>query len=178
MDDFNVIVSNMKNIFILFVTCVSIYNSFSQTISVTDKFNLPVTIEETSGLIFFNNRLITHNDSGNTAQLFELDTISGAINRTVTVSNATNVDWEDIAQDDSYIYVGDFGNNNGNRTDLKIYRISKTDYEASTSVIADIINFSYADQIDFTSNPNNTNWDAEGLVVWGELLICFFKKLG
>jgi hypothetical protein len=34
-----------------------------------------------------------------------------AVLRTVAITNATNVDWEDIAQDASYIYIGDIGNN-------------------------------------------------------------------
>jgi hypothetical protein len=87
--------------------------------------DLPSTISETSGLLFFNGKLITHNDSGNTAQLFEVDTTSLQLTRTVTVLNAENIDWEDLAQDDAYIYVGDFGNNSGTRTDLVIYRINK-----------------------------------------------------
>ena len=77
-------------------------------------------ISETSGLIFHNGKLITHNDSGNTPQLFEIDTVSYQITRTVTLSNVANIDWEDIAQDSEYIYIGDFGNNLGTRTDLSL----------------------------------------------------------
>jgi len=137
---------------------------------------MPSVLEETSGLVFYDNRLITHNDSGNSPQLYELDSISGNITRTVTISNATNVDWEDIAQDENYLYIADIGNNNGTRTDLKIYRVLKTDYENNTSVTADIINYSYADQDDFTHNPHNTNWDAESLVVWEDKLFIFSKN--
>lgn len=138
---------------------------------------MPTVLKETSGLVFYDNRLITHNDSGNLPNLYEIDSISGNITRTVSISNASNVDWEDIAQDEDYLYIADIGNNNGTRTDLKIYRVLKTDYENSNSVEADIINYSYADQDDFTHNPNNTNWDAESLVVWEDKLY-IFKKLG
>ena len=165
----------MKHGFIfLFFLFVSF--AFSQTIAVNEKFNLPSGISETSGLIFFNNRLVTHNDSGGTAQLFELDTISGVINRTVTINNATNVDWEDLAHDNNYIYIGDIGNNSGDRTDLKVYRVSKTDYENNTTVNADVINYSYADQADFTPSSNNTDWDAEGLIALGNYLYIFSKN--
>jgi len=148
----------------------------AQTVSTSDKFNLPESISETSGLIYYHNKLITHNDSGNAAELYEINTASGSITRTVTISNATNIDWEDIAQDDTYIYIGDIGNNSGSRTDLKFYRILKTDYDSNTNVIADIINYSYADQTDFNSNMNNTNWDAEAFVVYDDYILIFSKN--
>lgn len=166
----------MKNNLFLVLFFIAVFVGEAQTIEASEKFNLPTTIEETSGLTYFNNKLITHNDSGNTPQLFELDTISGIINRTVTISNATNVDWEDIAQDTNYLYIGDIGNNSGSRTDLKVYRILKSEFLANTSVTADVINYAYADQVDFTPNLNNTNWDAEGLIVWGDYLFIFSKN--
>ncbi|WP_179345162.1 T9SS type A sorting domain-containing protein [Winogradskyella ursingii] len=138
--------------------------------------DLDATVSETSGLLIIDNTIITHNDSGNSAQLFEIDTSTGNITRTVTVSNATNIDWEDITKDDTYIYIGDFGNNSGNRTDLKIYRILISDYLNNTSVNADIIEFSYEDQTDFTSNPMNTNFDAEALIHYNNQLYIFTKN--
>lgn len=137
---------------------------------------LDASVSETSGIIILNNTLITHNDSGNTNQLFEIDTSTGNISRTVTITNATNVDWEDITMDDTYIYIGDFGNNYGTRTDLKIYRIAITDYLASTSVTADIINFSYSNQNSFFPNPFNTNFDAESLIHYNNALYVFSKN--
>lgn len=92
-----------------------------------DKFELPDQVKETSGLLFFKGKIITHNDSGDSANLYELDSLNGNLLRTINITNATNVDWEDIAEDNTHIYIGDFGNNNGNRTDLKIYKILKSD---------------------------------------------------
>ena len=136
---------------------------------------LPLEVRETSGLIYHNGKLITHNDSGNSAELFEIDVDSRQINRVVSVQNAINVDWEDLAQDDTYIYIGDIGNNNGNRTDLVVYRILKSDFDSSDSVTAERIDYSYEDQQDFTSMPAS-DWDAEGLTVIGDQLILFTKR--
>lgn len=134
-------------------------------------------IDETSGLLFYNNNIITFNDSGGTPNLYEIDSSSGAVIRTVTITNATNIDWEDITQDASHIYIGDIGNNNGNRTDLKIYKISKTDYDdADDTALAEIIAYSYTNQTDFTTNPNNNNWDAEGLISYNNKLLVFSKN--
>ena len=148
----------------------------SQTASEITNIQTP-DLDENSGLIFYNNNIITFNDSGGEANLYEINASTGNITRTVTITNATNVDWEDITQDASYIYIGDIGNNNGNRTDLKIYKIAKTDYNGSDDIaVAEIISYSYADQLDFNSNPNNTNWDAEGLISYGEQLLIFSKN--
>ena len=148
----------------------------SQTASEITNIQTP-DLDENSGLIFYNNNIITFNDSGGEANLYEINANTGNITRTVTITNATNVDWEDITQDASYIYIGDIGNNNGNRTDLKIYKIAKNDYNGSDDIaVAEIISYSYADQLDFNSNPNNTNWDAEGLISYGEQLLIFSKN--
>ncbi len=136
------------------------------------------TLQETSGMIFFNNRIITHNDSGNDANLYEIDTITGSVSRLVHIENAINIDWEDITQDDDYIYIGDFGNNTGSRTDLKIYRIAKMDYLSTINdtIFADTISFTYSDQTDFTPAPFATNYDAEAFISYGDSLFLFTKN--
>jgi len=163
---------------ILFSTLVllGMFSMNSQTATYITDLQAPA-LNETSGLLYYNDKVITHNDSGNEANLYEINANTGAITRTVEVTNATNVDWEDITQDNSYIYVGDIGNNYGNRTDLKIYKISKVDYNDSDDVVtSEIISYSYADQIDFTPDLNNTNWDAKGLISYGDQLLVFSKN--
>ena len=163
---------------ILFSTflLLGMFSMNSQTATYITDLQAPA-LNETSGLLYYNDKVITHNDSGNEANLYEINANTGAITRTVEVTNATNVDWEDITQDNSYIYVGDIGNNYGNRTDLKIYKISKVDYNDSDDVVtSEIISYSYADQIDFTPDLNNTNWDAEGLISYGDQLLVFSKN--
>jgi len=157
----------------LFLMCASMV---AQIENIKSKYELPTTVSETSGLLFYNGKLITHNDSGDAAKLYELDTISGHITRTIHISNATHIDWEDITQDERYIYIGDFGNNNGNRQDLKIYRILKSDYNNATSITAEIISFSYEDQVHFTSSPYNHDFDAEAFSVYNNELIIFSKN--
>lgn len=161
----------MKKIFTIILLLFNLLTISSQTIDLQTP-----ALDQNSGLLFYNSKLISHNDSGGDASLYEIDTSTGAITRTVTISNATNVDWEDLTQDTSYIYIGDFGNNFGNRTNLRIYKISKDDYNNNDTVTAEIISYSYADQLDFTSNINNHNWDAEALISYGDKLLIFSKN--
>lgn len=136
---------------------------------------LPESMNETSGLIYFNDALITHNDSGNSTELFEFDETNGEIIRTVNITNATNIDWEDLAQDENYIYIGDFGNNTGDRQDLVIYRVDKQEYITQNQVTATSISFVYEDQSEFTGTPNS-DWDAEALFCMGDNLYVLTKE--
>lgn len=136
---------------------------------------LPNELWETSGLLFYKGKLITHNDSGGAAKLFEIDTLSREITRTVTITNVDNNDWEALSQDESYIYIGDFGNNVGIRTNLAVYRISKSDYDTSDMLTAEVIAFSYEDQTDFNDN-GNSDWDAEAFFILGDECIVLTKQ--
>jgi hypothetical protein len=73
----------------------------SQTATEITNLQTP-DLDETSGLVFYNDKIITHNNSGNEGNLYEISGTTGTIIRTVTITNSTNVDWEDITQDASY----------------------------------------------------------------------------
>jgi hypothetical protein len=137
------------------------------------------SIKETSGLIYLNQKLITHNDSEGRPALYEIDTVSGNVTRSVALSNATNIDWEDICYDGTYLYIGDFGND-GSRADLKIYRLPISSYLTTDNdtVTIDTIRFNYSDQTDFTPSPFSTNFDAEALISYGDSLYIFTKNWG
>jgi len=135
------------------------------------------SIKETSGLVYLNQKLITHNDSEGRPALYEIDSASGNVIRTVVISNATNIDWEDICYDSTYLYIGDFGND-GSRTDLKIYRLPISSYLTTDNdtVTVDTIRFNYSDQTDFTPGPFSTNYDAEALISYKDSLYIFTKN--
>ena len=139
---------------------------------------LPEIISETSGLVYINGKLLTHNDSGGEPALYEIDTANGNIIRKITILNAENIDWEDVCKDSNFIYIADIGNNSGIRTDLKIYKVVIDSVLQKDSVNADIINFSYADQTDFTPNQYHTNYDAEALIAYNDSLYIFTKNWG
>ncbi|UGS21901.1 T9SS type A sorting domain-containing protein [Flavobacterium cyclinae] len=158
------------------IVVLSFFLGQSQTATSITNIQTP-NLDETSGLLFYNNKLFTFNDSGGQAEIYEINSSNGSIVRTITINNATNVDWEDITQDATHIYIGDIGNNNGNRTDLKIYKISKSDFDDADNIAtAETISYSYANQTTFNSLPNNNNWDAEGLISFGDKLLIFTKN--
>ena len=139
--------------------------------------SLSSELTETSGLAYVDGTLWTHNDSGGEAKLYAVDKATGKVLKTVTISNASNVDWEDLAFNETHLFIGDFGNNNGMRKDLKIYKIKLADLKSKTSVKAEIIEFSYATQTKFTKNAK-TNYDCEAFVVYEDKLYLFSKNHG
>ncbi|GAB7143321.1 PE family protein [Mycobacterium riyadhense] len=88
-------------------------------------------LEEISGIdAGINNPNVhwVHNDSGDSARIFAIDSTTGQTLGTYNLGGATAVDWEDIEvakgpDGKSYIYVGDIGDNGHSRSDVVIYRV-------------------------------------------------------
>jgi hypothetical protein len=100
-----------------------------------------------------------HNDSGNPPALFAVKG-DGSLVRSYKVE-APNVDWEDIAIDDSgHLYLGDIGNN-GNRLPIRvIYRLDEPD--PNSPVAAKPLKPTLATFYNF---PANGRFDAESLFI-------------
>lgn len=132
------------------------------------------SIQETSGLSFFENKLFTFNDSGNQPNLFEIDKNSGKILK-VHSTNLVNNDWEALTNDGSNFYIGDFGNNSGTRKDLKIYKIPFQNNQLKNDSVK-VISFYYPEQKDFSSRNLKTDFDAEAMVFLNGKLHVFTKE--
>lgn len=149
-----------------------------ELISKVNSFSLDGKISGTSGLIYWDGNLWTHNDHDDT-NLYKLDPTDGSITGSISLAAETNLDWEEISQDKDYIYIGDFGNNvNGNRKDLKILKVSKTSISAEMPDIK-TINFTYKDQTDYSEKgSNNTNYDCEAFIITDNAIFLFTKEWG
>ncbi len=162
----------------LFFTLSALFCN-AQDLSIKVKSNLSDTVSESSGLVNLKGRFFTHEDSGGEPFLYEIDTANGTIIRNYKVKGAQNVDWEDLASDDRFLYIGDFGNNAGMRKDLCIYKLSIADVlSGDTQNAAQKIFFNYEGQKDFSNRTYQTNYDAESLVSIGDSLYIFSKNWG
>ena len=149
----------------------------STTSALPLKTPLAGAVAESSGLLYLGGKLWTLNDSGNTPDLFRLDSTTGRVVQQVRLTNAANVDWEDLTADARYVYVGDFGNNNGDRRNLRILRVAQADLgPTATTAAAEEINFSYPDQTDFTPRTNRHNYDCEAFFFANDSLHLFTKN--
>ncbi len=138
---------------------------------------LPMEIYESSGIVITApDRIWSHEDSNNENQIFCFDT-TGALLRTLTVENATNVDWEDLTRDNQgRFYINDAGNNDNDRKNLAIYRIPNPETVTGTTVRAEVITFSFPDQKLFPPPQSNRNFDIEALIWHNDSLFLFSKN--
>lgn len=168
----------MKKVFLLALIFI-FQTAFSQATEIfkLKKFRVSVlndSIQETSGLIFFNGKLYTFNDSGNPADLYEIDKNSGKILK-VLKTKTENIDWEALSSDGENFYIGDFGNNAGTRKDLKIYKIPFQNNQLQNDLMK-TISFYYPEQNDFTSKNISTDFDLESMIYLKGKIHIFTKE--
>jgi hypothetical protein len=138
---------------------------------------LPGVLDECSGMIpVGNNLFLAHNDSGNQPSLY-LFTSGKKEVKTIRVLNVRNNDWEELADDDQYVYIGDFGNNGGTRQNLGIYKILKQEILTKDEVEPQIISFRYEGQTKY-NDSNRHNFDCEAMISTGDSLFLFSKNRG
>lgn len=133
-------------------------------------------LNETSGLILFDDLLWTINDSGGKNKIYGFN-FKGEIKREVEIKDADNTDWESLTQDSTHIYIGDFGNNRGNRKNQSIYKIKKKSIQKKETHKVDSkkIKFDFADQTKYNFNTK-TQYDCEAMVEFGTALYLFTKN--
>ena len=164
------------NLPVLFLFLVIGEILFSQkTVTIPDSsiliFPLSDEIKESSGLIYWNDLLWTHNDD-NDNKIYGINPASGKTEQKIVIQQLKVKDWEEIQHNKNYLYIGDFGNNyKGNRTDLRIFRKPKTSDQLDT------ILFRYPEQADFSvKKANNTNFDCEAFLVTDSMIYLFTKE--
>lgn len=169
-----------KNLLRIFIVCTVLGSSYMQSYAVnaTVMGNLPSQVLESSGVDFTGGASFwTHNDGYGDNNLYKVSN-SGVLSRTVNVVGAVNNDWEDITHDHSrtYMFIGDFGNNACDRTNLHIYRTQYPSTTSASSVTAEAINFTYPDQHQFPSAW--MNFDVESFIHYDGHLFLFTKADG
>lgn len=181
-------------IFILFVTIIIVQSCVKDDISGGEEQDnkpdeisylfslktlgkLPIQLYESSGIaVSGSNEIWSHEDSGNENVIYCIDT-TGAINRTLTIANSTNIDWEDMATDsDGKIYLCDAGNNDNSRKNLAVYVVQAPDSFTGNIAGSQKINFEFEDQKNFPPPASNLNFDVEAMIWYNAKLYLFTKN--
>ena len=125
------------------------------------------TLRETSGLTLMNGRLYSFNDGGNPNEVYEINPKNGQMISTIKV-DFPNRDWEALTNDGQSLYIGDFGNNRGKRTDLAIYKILDNSHQK--------ISFKYKNQPYFSFKKDKHDFDAEAMIFKDGKIYLFSKE--
>ncbi len=146
----------------------------STILSPTASIVLPNSVQETSGMFFYDGYYWTHNDDTD-AMFFAVDSITGDILDTVLWNCLSNIDWEECQVNQTHLVVGDIGNNLGNRVDLKFFLIPLVDFYANDISSVDTIHFEYEDQVSWDPTLNNHDFDAEAFLPTSDSIFIFSK---
>ncbi|MFA7688158.1 MAG: hypothetical protein WCY25_09865 [Moheibacter sp.] len=139
---------------------------------------IPEKLKEISTLEYDDGHFWGLNDSGGEAEIYKFSSETGKILQTIRVSNVSNRDWEEMASNEDYFFIGDFGNNNGNRQDLAVYYFWKDQIgnEPESTVDALKIEFNYPEQKNFNPGNRATNFDCEAMFYHNGKLHLFTKE--
>jgi hypothetical protein len=163
-------------------------SSHTQTSSWTQLCKLDQKMIHSSGILTLNEgeTFWTQVDNSSPEEIYEIDKncnllrtlrVTNVTKTKVFIKNANSIDWEDITHDDiGNIYIGDFGNNNNNRTNLKIYILKNVSQSHSDTIPADVIKFKYANQKEFPPPSSEQNFDLEAMIWYNDSLHLFSKN--
>ncbi|MBB4801471.1 hypothetical protein HNP37_001532 [Flavobacterium nitrogenifigens] len=168
----------MKKSFLIVVSLILLACQQQSSSDLKELYSLPKKIKESSGITYFpeTNILYTLEDSGNKNAIYAIDS-KGKLAKTITISNATNVDWEDITKDKTgNIYIGDFGNNDNERRDLCIYKVAKNQLNNDLAKAEYKISFSYPEQKEFPPKKKEMFYDVEGFFEFNGYFYLFTKN--
>lgn len=146
--------------------------------SLTTLYALPNKLKEVSGIVYTpsTNLLWTLEDHGNKNAIYGID-LNGQIEKTITIENTDNIDWEDITKDaEGNLYIGDFGNNDNERTDLSIYKIDKNALITESTNPVYKVSFNYPEQKDFPPKKTEMFYDVEGFFEFKNNFYLFTKN--
>jgi hypothetical protein len=103
----------------------------------------------------------------------------GKVEQEVTVTNAKATDVEAVANDTNFVYIGDVGDNEGNREERQIIKIAKSAIgtDKNPEVAGEIITFRFSDDTTVAKKKKN-NYDCESLLSYGDSLYLFTKRRG
>jgi hypothetical protein len=109
------------------------YGILPDTLRVKQGVKLPCALKETSGLALYDGLIWSFNDSGGKSVVYGMDPQSGKILRKIRVRRP-NHDWESITASPEGLWIGDIGNNRGQRKDLQLFFLAGDQLKKSGKV--------------------------------------------
>lgn len=156
----------------LMSSCVSLATDSSKYI-VLEEFLLSQELKETSGLYCPNvDSAYTINDSGNNPVIYNID-YAGRIQKKISV-DTKNSDWEALTGDSDFFYIGDVGNNNGQRKFVQVHVVPNQSSNSENN--ASTLKLSYINNVINKNKYLDHDFDAEALISLDDNLLLFSKS--
>lgn len=141
---------------------------------VSHQITLNARLSEISGMAYSDGLIYAINDSGKGSTIFTLNSSDGKLLSRYRIEQLKNYDWEELSLFNNYLYIGDFGNNRGDRKNQAVHKIHIDELSALWPDIQ-TTGISYASQVDYSRKTFRHSWDCEAMVVNENGIYCFSK---
>ncbi|MXV37552.1 hypothetical protein GO491_02495 [Flavobacteriaceae bacterium Ap0902] len=174
-----IIIASILSVLFLTSCATQVANLAYEDLSVESEYIISNQLDEISGLQYEDNLFYGFNDSEGEPEIYTFNLDDPESLKTIRLKDAKNVDWEDMAMSDSLIFIGDFGNNIGNRKDQTIYTVRRADIDLSKenqTIDTRPISFFYPEQKNFDKQPYQHDFDMESMVYFNDEIHLFTKE--
>lgn len=164
----------IKSALIIF-TCIFLSCSSSDKKSpLVVKTELSKELKEISGITADGSDIWAITDKPH-ATVYKLDR-SGNLKEQIDITNVEATDVEAVAADAGFIYIGDVGDNTGDRFERRIIKVAKANIKQGkqAKITGEIINFTFANAEQAEKKKQN-NFDCESMVCYKDSLYVFTK---
>jgi len=149
--------------------CSAAIRPSKDKVTIIEHRPLPEEVSETSGLFCTKDGAVTVNDSGNSSTLYFLN--DQGVVRKHTQLTFPNKDIEAITGNDDRFFIGDVGNNRGQRNFVTLRQVNRQTYKKEQSY-----RLTYKNNNPSTNFPYNHDYDAEALTLKNDTLVMFSKS--
>lgn len=162
-------------IFYLVLSSIMSCNATGKKSELDGKEELSKDLKEISGIVADGDELWAITDKPKAA-FYRLD-LKGKIKQLITVKNIEATDVEAVAKDAGFIYIGDVGDNDGNREERQIIKVAKTaiTQDDKPEVSGEVITFRFGDE-KMVDKKKKNNYDCEALFSLGDSIYLFTKR--
>ena len=138
--------------------------------------SLPAGLNESSGLVKIGENFLSINDKGGANEIYQFND-SGSLLKTFSVAETENKDWEDLSIDENgNLYIADSGNNDNERKNLRIYKISNVAINGPSHILTpEVFPFKYENQLAFPPEKPFRHFDCEALITLQGAIHLFTK---
>jgi hypothetical protein len=167
--------TRLKTILVVLTAFSCSCNGIAQQQTFSLETKLPKPLKEVSGIMAVNNSIWAISDKPSPL-VFKLNS-KGKLVQEVILKDVAVSDVEAITSDGTHLYIGDIGDNNGDRLERKIIKVQLSSIAQSTTaeVEGQVINFSFAGD-EIVDRKKKNNYDCEAMLYFKDSLYLFTKR--
>ena len=166
------------NRFCLILCYLPLFHVTLFTQEISNVASLPNTLEEASGMVYIDNQGLYILDDTKKPFIYKVCEHTGNILQVIQIHNISFTDKESLTADETFLYVGDIGDNKGKRKSLKIVKIPVDQLTSKSDTITlrgEVINLQIAGKKKPKKKKENI-YDFEAMFVYNDSIYLLSKQ--